>query len=48
MLCPLAVASRREAVFTAVEAYNRAHPRLPRPRPPGCSPSCSPTRMSAA
>jgi hypothetical protein len=26
-------ASRREAVFTAVEAYNRVHPSAPLPRP---------------
>jgi hypothetical protein len=27
------VASRREAVFAAVEAYNRTHPAAPLPRP---------------
>ena len=26
-------ASRREAVFAAVEAYNRTHPAAPLPRP---------------
>jgi hypothetical protein len=42
-------ASRREAVFAAVEAYSRTRPVAPYPaRPPGCWRSCSPPRTSAA
>ena len=43
-------ASRRDAFFIAVETYNRdpSEARRCRVRPPACSPSCSPPRMSAA